>query len=150
MRTLNGRPLPHAGFSLLELMIAITVVGLMLAIAMPRVQGATTGLEVQGARAAITNLYARARVTAVQSRRTTTLNLSGSSVWITSPRAVGGLDTIGSVTNLTNLYGVAVTASGNVSILPTGLVNAGTPVVIKVTRSSRSDSVTISGYGRLQ
>jgi prepilin-type N-terminal cleavage/methylation domain-containing protein len=150
MRTLNGRPLPQAGFSLLELMIALSVSGLMLAIVMPRVQGATTGLEVQGARAAIANLYARARVTAVQSRRTTTLNLSGSSVWITSPRAVGGLDTIGSVADLTNQYGVAVTASGNVSILPTGLVNAGTPVVIKVTRSGRSDSVTISGYGRLQ
>jgi prepilin-type N-terminal cleavage/methylation domain-containing protein len=150
MRILNGRPLPRAGFSLLEMMIAVTISGLMLAIVMPRVQGATTGLDVRGARVAITNLYARARVTAIQTRRTTTLNLSGSSVWITSPRLAGGLDTLGAVTNLTTEYGVAVTASGNVTILPTGLVNAGTPVVIKVTRSGKSDSVTISGYGRLQ
>ena len=150
MRTLNGRPLPRAGFSLLEMMIAVTISGLLLAIVMPRVQGATTGLDVQGARAAITNLYTRARVTAVQSRRTTTLNLSGTSVWITSPRPTGGLDTLGAVTNLHNEYGVTVTASGNVAILPTGLVNAGTPIVVTVTKGSRSDSVTISGYGRLQ
>lgn len=150
MRTLTRRPAPQSGFSLIELMIAITLVGILLAIAMPRVQNATIRRNTQAARAALVNLYARARVTAIQSRRTTTLNVSGTSAWITAPRVGGGLDTIGAVTNLTTEYGVAVTAAGNVTVLPTGLVNAGTPINITVTKSGQSDSVVISGYGRIQ
>jgi prepilin-type N-terminal cleavage/methylation domain-containing protein len=146
----TGRPHPRAGFSLVELMIVITVIGIMLAMVVPSVQGTLVRRNLQGSRAAVVNLYARARVTALQQRRATTLNFNGTSAWITAPRAAGGIDTIGAVTDLQAQYGVAVAASGTVTILPTGLVNAGTPIQINVTKSGKSDSVMISGYGRLQ
>lgn len=141
---------PRAGFSLIELMIVITIIGLMLAMAMPRIQDTLVRRNLQGSRAAVVNLYARARVTALQQRRTTTVNFNGTSAWITAPRAAGGLDTVGAVTNLLTQYGVAVAATGNITITPTGLVNAGTPIQINVTKSGKSDSVMVSGYGRLQ
>lgn len=150
MRTRNGRLGPQAGFSLVEMMIAVAVMGLMLAIAMPRIRDTLIGRDVISARAAVANLYARARVNALQSRKITTIHFSGSQVWITAPLGVG-TDTIGAVADLTNQFGVAIDASQpTIAVSPTGLANLGVPVVVRVTRSGKSDSVTISGYGRLQ
>jgi len=150
MRTHSGRPTPRAGFSLVEMMIAITVVGLMLAMAMPKIRDGQVSRDVKSARVALANMYARARVKALQSRKSTTIRFSGNSVWITVPRGAG-LDTVGAVANLTTGYGVAITASTpTITIMPTGLSNMAATATIKVSRSGKSDSVMISGYGRLQ
>jgi Tfp pilus assembly protein FimT len=131
------------------MLIAVTLLGLMLAIAAPRIQEATTTRSVRNGRMALSNLYARARVHAVQSRLPVTLRFGDSTAWITAPLGAG-LDTIGVVENLALLFGVTLAASGNVSISPTGLVNAGTPITVTVTKNSKSDSLVISGYGRVQ
>jgi phosphosulfolactate phosphohydrolase-like enzyme len=69
---------------------------------------------------------------------------------VTAPLAVG-LDTVGAVVNLTTGYGVTITASTpTITVLPTGLSNMAAIATIVVSRSGKSDSVTISGYGRLQ
>ena len=139
----------RSGFSLIELLIAVTLLGLLLAIAAPRVQEASTTQNVRSARAAVANLYARARIYAVQQRVPVTLQFGDSTAWITAPLGAG-LDTIGSVAQLGREFGVAVAASGSVSISPLGMVNAGTPITVTVTKGSHSDSLAISGYGRLK
>jgi prepilin-type N-terminal cleavage/methylation domain-containing protein len=151
MRTAFRRLGPQAGFSLIEMMIAVSVMGLLLAIAMPKVRETLIAREVKSARAAVANTYARARVTALQSRKETTVHFSASYVWITVPGA-GKQDTLGAPTNLANAYGVTVTSSvPTVRFYPTGLaMNLAAPATVKVTRANKSDSVTISGYGRLQ
>lgn len=150
MRIPNGRLRPQAGFSVVELMIAVAVMGLMLAIAMPRIRDTLIGRDVKSARAAVANLYARARINALQSRKITTIHFSGSQVWVTAPLGAG-TDTIGAVADLTSMYGVTVDASqATIAVMPTGLANTGVPVLVRVTRSGKSDSVTISGYGRLE
>lgn len=150
MRTNTGRREPRAGFSLVEMLIALSVAGLMMALALPRLRDGLVTRDIKSARAAVANMFARARVNALQTRKTTTVNFSGTSVWVTMPLGAG-LDTVGALVNLTNAYGVDVTASApTISLLPTGLANMAMPVTVRVTRSGKSDSVTISGYGRLQ
>jgi type IV fimbrial biogenesis protein FimT len=139
----------RSGFSLIELLIAVTLLGLLLAIAAPRVQEASTTQNVRGARAAVANLYARARIYAVQQRVPVTLQFGDSTAWITAPLGAG-LDTIGAVEHLGRQFGVSVAASGSVSISPVGMVNAGTPIRVSVTKSGHTDSVVISGYGKIQ
>ena len=151
MATPQGRHRPRAGFSLIELLTVVSVLGLMMVIAAPRLADANTRRNVKGARAAVASLYARARVRAVQARRPATLQFTDSLAWVTIPRGTGAtVDTIGGVQNLKALYGVSIVASGDISVQPTGLVNAGTPIKVTVTRQSRSDSVIISGYGKMQ
>lgn len=140
---------PRSGFSLVEMLIAVTLLGLLLAIATPRVREAAIRQDVRSARAAVANLYARARIHAVQRRVPVTLQFGDSTAWITAPVGAG-LDTIGAMEHLGRQFGVSVGAAGSVSISPLGMVNAGTPIVVSVTRSGHSDSVVISGYGRLQ
>lgn len=134
------------------MLIALTVAGLMLALAMPRLRESLVKRDVQSARSALANMYARARVNALQTRKNTTVHFSGSEVWVTAP--LGGVqdgDTVGAVMNLTNAYGVSVNASAaSITVLPTGLANMAATVRVLVTRNGKSDSVMISGYGRLQ
>lgn len=149
MRSRSISPRSRSGFSLIELLIAVTLLGLLLAIAAPRVQQASAQQSVRNARAAVANLYARARVYAVQRRVPVTLQFGDSTAWITAP-AGAGLDTLGAVEHLGRQFGVSVIAGGAVAISPVGMVNAGTPISVSVTKSGHSDSIVISGYGRLQ
>lgn len=139
----------HGGFSLIEMMIAIVVMGLLLAIMAPRLTPALTSVNLRNARGAVVNLYGQARSAAIQSRKVATLQFNGSKVWITVPQGAG-VDTIGGVMDVSTEYGVTMSASGNLTVQPTGLVNAAVPVVITLTKNSRADTLTISGYGRLK
>lgn len=138
------------GFTLVELVIVIAVMGLMLAMAMPRIRDALVSRDLKSARAAIANMYARARINALQTRKSSTINFSTTDVWVTMPVA-GGEDTVGTVAQLSSAYGVTVDAStASITVLPTGLSNMAATATIKVTRAGKSDSVVISGYGRLK
>jgi prepilin-type N-terminal cleavage/methylation domain-containing protein len=149
MRIPMAPSLGKAGFSLIEALIVVVIMGLLLALVTPRIRDTTLTTEVRNARAAVANLYARARMVAVQQRKTATLRFNGNQVYVTVP--VGAvLDTVGAVTDLGSQYGVTLTASGNVTVLPTGLVNAAAPITWKVTKSGKSDSLMITGYGRMQ
>ena len=149
MPTFRVRPGPRAGFTLIEILIAITIMGLMLAIALPRVRDNATRGDVQGARGELTNLYQRARVTALQQRKTATLQVSGNMAWVAIPLGAG-TDTVGAVVDLAGRYGVAAAASQLVRVSPTGLVNAGTPITMIVSKGYHADTLTISGYGKIQ
>ena len=150
MQTQTTRELSNSGFSLVEMLIVIVVAGLLMAMALPKLRTTLAARDVKSARAAVANMYARARINALQTRKSTTVNFSGTDAWVTMP-ITGGLDTIGAVAQLSSLYGVSVNASvASITVFPTGLSNMGSTATIKVTRSGHSDSVMISGYGRLQ
>ena len=150
MRMHSWRPGPRAGFSLIEMLIVITIMGLMLAVVMPNLREGLVMRDLQSARSALANMYARARVNALQTRKSSTVHFSTTQVWVTAPLGAG-VDTVGAVIDLTSAYGVSVDASaGSITVLPTGLANLGSTVTVKVTRSGKSDSVMVSGYGRLQ
>jgi Tfp pilus assembly protein FimT len=132
------------------MLIALAVAGLLFAMALPKLRDSLASRDIKSARAAVANMYARARINALQTRKSTTINFSTTDVWVTMPVA-GGEDTVGTVAQLSSAYGVTVDPStASITVLPTGLSNMGAAATIKVTRAGKSDSVVISGYGRLQ
>ena len=140
---------PQAGFSLVEMMVAIVVAGLTLAIATPKVRSTLVRREVAAARGAVANMYARARIHALQSRHPTTVHFNGTQTWVTATDGAV-LDTVGGVVDLTALYGVSVAASqAQIGFTPTGFTSIGSAKVV-VSRSGYRDSVQVSGYGRLK
>jgi prepilin-type N-terminal cleavage/methylation domain-containing protein len=140
----------RGGFSVIELLVTIVVFGLLASIAMPRMRAMALAEDLRAARGAVVSVYGRARVHAIETRKPATLWFNASSAWVTVPDGGGGLDTVGTRLNLTSAYGVTMTYTGNVTILPTGLVNAGVPITVTVTKQGKSDSLVISGYGRIQ
>jgi Tfp pilus assembly protein FimT len=132
------------------MLIALAVAGLLFAMALPKLRDTVAARDVKSAKAALANLYARARINALQTRKTTTINFSSTDAWVTMP-VTGGLDTIGAPAQLSSMYGVTVTPSvSSITVMPTGLANMATAATIVVSRSGKSDSVTISGYGRIK
>ncbi len=149
MTTRNPGATARSGFTLVELMIGVVLLTLMLAISTPKIRGSVSLWNVKSARVTVANLYAKARVTAVQRRVTTTLRFEGNRAYIVAPRGVV-LDTVGGVVDFMGEYGVTLTATSDVTVLPVGLVNAGVPIKVLVQKGVHADSVVISGYGRVE
>jgi prepilin-type N-terminal cleavage/methylation domain-containing protein len=144
------------GFSLIEMLIVIVVVGLVTLSGWPRLRDAKIRSDVRSARGQVIGLYAKARASAVETARPTTLQFSGTSAWITaSPRltALAGstVDTIGGVSNLFTTYGVGVAAAPFtvVTVDPRGVGNSGA-TTIRLTRAGIVDSIRFSAFGKVQ
>ena len=58
---------PRSGFTLLDLVLAMTVMGLVSAIAFPRMRGPIAGLQVRAARQSMSQMIVVARSAAIQS-----------------------------------------------------------------------------------
>lgn len=95
------------GFSLIELMVVVVMVGVMALIGYPKLQGQFTKAELRAATTRLTAVYAQARATAVQTGRATTVNVLGNRIFITQT-VNGVLDTVGTVQHLDSLYKVTL------------------------------------------
>ena len=147
---------PHsgqAGFSLIEMLIVVVMIGLMSLFAFPRVVRVFDQSQVRAARQAVQNKFNTARINARQYGRRTYLIRNGNSFWIErEPRMVTLIgstrDTVGSVINLRS-ENWQVTASGDseVTIDPRGLTQGTGPWQFTFVRNEARDSIIISGFG---
>jgi prepilin-type N-terminal cleavage/methylation domain-containing protein len=146
----------RAGFTLIELMIAISIVGLLMLFGIPKAQAAFRQTQLRSARNAVINLYYQGRARAINESRTVTINLNGTSVWLTAqprrtPVAGSDRDTVGTVQNLNAQYGITLVPGGaTYAIDARGLGTPGADNKIVFTKSGVRDSFTITGYGRIQ
>jgi type IV fimbrial biogenesis protein FimT len=103
-------PKGPAGFTLLELMIVLTVVGLMASIALPRMGRSQTRFHIQAARAELIQAHALTRATAMRWGRTAELqvNTVQKTFWVqvdtggASPLSVGRVHTVGGGLSITS------------------------------------------------
>ncbi len=139
------------GLTLIELVIAIGLVGLMAAIAFPRIGDALRKQSVRSARAAVVAMHAKARASAIQRARATAFVVSGNTVLVVSRHPVtGALDTIDAPENLQNRYGVTVLSTRDtLSFDPRGLGTQGEDTKITVTKGPYSQSIEINPLGRV-
>jgi prepilin-type N-terminal cleavage/methylation domain-containing protein len=158
-----GIPAPHggsvtrvsrAGFSLIEILMVIVLMGIMAGIGFPRMRDALVKSDVKSARAEAMLLYARGRASAQESGRTVTLDFTGNRALLTaSPRLLAGAGTIDTLAGPINLVATyKVTAAGNpaptLTIDPRGFgTSAGTTITFA--RSGYSDSIVVSNFGRI-
>jgi prepilin-type N-terminal cleavage/methylation domain-containing protein len=146
------------GFTLIELMVVIVVVGIILTYGFPKVQALLIKSNLRGARSTLLTALQQGKTWAVTDGRATTVRVDPATgaLWITAaPRRDGtpGSDTVGPVRQLTTVYGAAVTAPQDTFAFDQrGLltpVGSSTPQTIVVSSSGYRDSVMINGYGRI-
>lgn len=145
------------GFTLVETLIVVVLLGLIVLIGFPKMSSAMVQNDVRGARTTMVNLVAKARAASVQSNRVTWIKIEGNSAYVgATPRLVAdGLsttDTVGAVQDLAGVYGVAVVAGvDSIQFDPRGFgTGFGTTKSITVSRGSHSSTITIDGLGRVR
>jgi prepilin-type N-terminal cleavage/methylation domain-containing protein len=147
------RVVRESGFTLIEALIVIVLVGILSALAYPKLTGASARNSVRAARGQAISLYAKARAAAIETNRSTTLNFNATRAWITAtPALLAGhtVDTIGQVENMAASYGVAMTYSpaGTLTIDPRGL-GSSSVTTVWLRRNGFTDSMVVSGFGRV-
>ncbi len=145
----HSRPL---GFTLIELVIVITIISAAAVFTVPRVTDSIVRESVRSARRQVTAQLARARnIASTRACRSVFHVVAGSDarVWITACAPGGGTDTVGAVERLTDRYGVSVTSSkDSISFAPNGLALATDWTSFAFTKSAHTDSLSISPVGK--
>ncbi len=139
----------RSGFSLAEMLLVVSVLSVLTLMAVPRLERAVAARDLVAAKAAISAVFLRARAAAVDRRQSVLFTVDGgvASASATSP---SGPVLVAEVP-LRTQFSVQVTAPGrSLLIEPTGLIRSGTPFVIRLARSTLTDSVRITGYGRVE
>ena len=143
---------PSAGFSLVEMLMVVGMIGLLSLFAFPKVMRVFDQTQVRSARLAVLNKLNSARIQARQTSRTTFLIRSGPLVWIERMPRVTTLagstrDTVGGFLHLREAYKVTTDGTlDTVVVDPRGLTQGG-PWRLSLSRGVSSDSLIISGFG---
>ena len=144
------------GFTLIETLIVIVVIGLLTMIAIPRMTAALAQSNVRSVGSRVAAVYSAARTVAVSTGRTATVHVSGNKIWAVAgpPRmkaGAGTMDTIVLPENMMTSSHVALTSSPatSFSISPSGLGQNVADITVTATKEGHSSTVTIKTYGRV-
>jgi prepilin-type N-terminal cleavage/methylation domain-containing protein len=145
--------LRRGGFTLVETLMVVVVMGLVTLIALPTLQNAWAHTSVLSAKGKVTSLYYKTRASAIESSRTAILVVNGGNAYVVArPRLVtlpgSSVDTITPVENLYTQFQVSLTSNvDSVRVTPTGLGAGGAQLVL--TKGSYADTLSINQYGRI-
>jgi prepilin-type N-terminal cleavage/methylation domain-containing protein len=144
------------GFSLVEMLIVVVIIGAVSLIAFPKVSSAMAKNNLRSARVTVANMFGKARAVATSTNKRTWINFTGNNVYVTAtPRVVpvsgSTLDTIGTVERLDAAYGATVIpGAASLAYDPRGFASTGNATLIfVVTRGGKRDSVMVNGLGRI-
>ncbi|HEV2671328.1 MAG TPA: type II secretion system protein [Gemmatimonadales bacterium] len=144
------------GFTLLETLIVLVVVGLMLSIGLPKIRSALQKTNVRSARVSFGGAAARARATALARGCLTTVNYTSGTagrVWVTTCKVSGvGTDTVGPVELLAARYSVSIaSATSSLQYDPRGISLGFQPRTVSFTSTTGNvkDSTMINELGRV-
>jgi prepilin-type N-terminal cleavage/methylation domain-containing protein len=143
------------GFTLIEMLIVVVIIGLIGLISLPRLNSAFAQSNVLSAKARVSALYSTARATAVSNNQTATLRINGNQVMVyASPRrkapinVANTIDTIVRPSDLSTAFGVTLSGGvDSVRITSSGLGMDSAAIVM--TKYSAVDTLYISRYGRV-
>jgi prepilin-type N-terminal cleavage/methylation domain-containing protein len=143
----------NQGFTLVEILIVVVLIGAMLAIGIPYFRTGTLKGDLRSGGDAIAQLHAVAKQTSIQRGRTTRLVMDpgANTVVVTATNAAGtAQDTVGRVENLNDRFGVTFTTTTNTLVFtPRGIGGETSGTTIIVSKAGFADTITISAAGRL-
>lgn len=141
-----------SGFSLVEMLIVVVIIGLVMLFTFPRAASIYDRTMVRGARTAITNTYLTARTAARTSNKTAVMRTDVDRIWVeTNDYAPATTKVVvRPALDLGDEYSVTVTGEDSLRVDPRGVLK-GTVRIYKwvISRNGWSDSVMVNGYGRV-
>jgi prepilin-type N-terminal cleavage/methylation domain-containing protein len=150
---LSRRP----GFSMVELLIVLTVLGVTAAMAFPKLSGVNAGTDVRNAQGAVAATVARARAAAIQRGRPARAYVGKGAAW-TVIDVYSGPTRLGAASQLDSLFkvkmtvdGIAATDSAFVEFDARGLgrQSGATAVQVNFSSSKRVGNVCLLPTGRV-
>lgn len=145
-----------AGFTAIEMLMVIVIVGIMMAVAIPFLRNSSQKTSVRGAADEISRLYATARATSIARGKTAWLVMNGgaSTVMVIAKKVnATGIDTVAKPDNLNTRYKVTFTTSTDSMVFtPRGIgANlASTTVILSSTTGGIVDTVIIYPTGKIK
>lgn len=139
------------GFTLIEILIVVVLLGAIMALAGPRLRTALVRQDVRSARDALVTMHATARAAAIQRGRYTALWIVGDTALVVAQHPVtAAFDTVVNPVNLRSRWGVTVTTTNNWLVFdPRGLSATGGTTRIVVQRGVFQDAIEINPVGRV-
>jgi len=140
------------GFTFVEMMTVIVLVGIIAALGIPRLRGSLEKQNVRSGKAAIATLVATARSVAVQRSCPATLNMNADSVWVTAcgvnPPAASV--TVGTKKFVASAYGVTLSSTAPTLVYdPRGLSTQFVTTTVHIIGAVYRDSVIINQVGKV-
>src|SRR5881409_2521321 len=152
----TGGAMRRSGFTFVEILIVMIIIGLIAALGIPRIRSALQSQNVRSARAAVGTMVAKARAAAVQRSCRATLQLrSAGTAWVTACKttaigATGALDTLGGVENVAGRWNLTMSETrDSVRFDPRGLNVDYQTTVVRFVSGSIRDSVIINQLGKV-
>ncbi len=142
----------NRGFTLLEVLTALVIMGVVMALGAPRFREWLSHENVRAARVSVTTQLAGARSIAVTRGCASVLHVdaAASRVWVTACKLAGaGQDTIGIIDNLSSRFGVVFSSTGD-SILftPQGIAVNAAWITMTFSKEGYEAMLEISPLGR--
>jgi prepilin-type N-terminal cleavage/methylation domain-containing protein len=145
----------RAGFTTIELIMVVIIVGIIATVAFPRIRGALASQNVRSARAASTTFVTTARAAAVQRGCRGTLHMRADGrMWVTvctvTPGVGKTLDTLGTVEPLGQRYSVTVAPSrDSVAFDARGMKSGFERVTVVFANNDVRDSLIVNELGKV-
>jgi type II secretion system protein H len=150
----------RSGFTLVEILLVVVIIGVMTLMAYPRVSDAMVKSNLRGARTRIVNMLSTARAAAGQGGRTKAyVKFNGNTAVITAeprrnlPIGANTEDTLGVAVNLSTVYGATVASSpstAQIAFDPRGIATGvAQQVTLSLTHGSYTQSVYVDILGRV-
>jgi prepilin-type N-terminal cleavage/methylation domain-containing protein len=143
----------RSGFSAVELLIVIVLIGLIAAVGYPKIHGALDKTNVRSARVAVGTYTVTARSLAIGRGCRAVVHFSygpSSGAWVTACRpGTLTIDTVGPVKNVYQDFNVTLTSTqDSVQFDPRGLSLETANTIVRFTGNidANADSVVIAGY----
>jgi prepilin-type N-terminal cleavage/methylation domain-containing protein len=148
----------RTGFTLLEVMLVVVIIGVIAMVGLPRIKNAIQKTNARSARVAAGTYVATARQAAIQRgcRGVVHFSASAGTVWVTvCPRMAttgsGTIDTLGMVSMLAKMYSVTMSETlDSVEFDPRGLSVTATQSSVAFTATDGTrDSILINRLGKV-
>jgi type IV fimbrial biogenesis protein FimT len=139
----------RGGFSLIEMLTVVSIMGVLALFAMPRLSSALSRRDVRAAKVGLANMVLSAKMSAVATRRPVTLTVVSGMASLSMVNSSGTTQYLSAIVFSSSGVSAAPSAA-TLTVQPTGLITSGTPYSVTVSKNGATDSVTVTGYGRVR